>query len=93
MRTKSLIAGLRNNQKIRVICDGVGFVTTVAGAFDMVFTHQRIAVCCVLGRLSFAIRDALDLGKDVPRGFGCRQRVYGPDNKIVDLDIQIDLLT
>lgn len=92
MRTKNFVPGLKNNQKIRVICDGVGFVTTVAGAFDMVFTHQRIAVCCVLGRLSFAIRDALDLGKDVPRGFGCCQRVYGPDNKIVELDVQVDLL-
>jgi hypothetical protein len=92
MRTKNFVSGLNNSQKIRVICDGVGFVTTVSGAFDMVFTHQRIAVTGVLAALGLDVRAAKEHDKPVPTGLACRQKVYGPDNEIVQLDVQVDLL-
>ena len=36
MRTKQVITGLKNSQKIRIIIDGVGIYTTV-GALDTMF--------------------------------------------------------
>ena len=35
MKTKRYYTGLDNNQKIRVIINGIGFVTTVKGVFDL----------------------------------------------------------
>jgi hypothetical protein len=92
MRTKNFVPGLKNNQKIRVICDGVGFVTTVAGAFDMVFTHQRIAVTGILTSLGCSIRGATARGVSIPTGLAGRQSVYGPDNKRMEINVQVDLL-
>jgi hypothetical protein len=45
MRTKQLIRGLKNSQKIRVIVDGVGIYMTV-GDTDSIFstTNHRSAV-------------------------------------------------
>jgi len=45
MRTKQLIWGLNNSQKVRVILDGVGMYMTVKDLQDrFVFTNQRVAV-------------------------------------------------
>lgn len=73
MRTKQLISGLNNNQKIRVICEGVMFNTTVKGTFDMGIHHQRIAVTTAL--VSLGCDQYLPEGKR-PVGFGSRIRCY-----------------
>jgi 6,7-dimethyl-8-ribityllumazine synthase len=87
MRTKRFVDGLNNNQKIRVICDGVGFYTTVKGAFDMPLTHQRIAVTSAL--VSLGCRQTVIAGR--PTGFATRQRVYDHNSKQVEVEVQIDL--
>ena len=92
MRTKNFVTGLKNTQKVRVICDDVGFVTTVAGVFDMVYTHQRIAVTGILTGLGVSIRGATARGTPIPTGLAGRQTVDGPDNKRMEIDVQVDLL-
>ena len=87
MRTKRFVTGLNNNQRIRVICDGVGFVTTVAGAFDMPLTHQRIAVTSTL--VSLGLTQVADPNVT---GTLLRQRVFGPEGRQVEIDVQVDLL-
>lgn len=87
MRTKRFVMGLNNNQRIRVICDGVGFVTTVAGAFDMPLTHQRVAVTGTLVSLGLS-----RVGNTEVTGTLLRQRVFGPDGQRMEIDVQVDLL-
>ena len=41
MRTKTLIDGLKNSQKIRVIIDGFGIYTTV-GSIHTVYAHHSL---------------------------------------------------
>jgi len=79
--------GLNNNQRIRVICGDVGFVTTVAGAFEMPFTHQRIAVTSTLLDLGLAV-----IQEPYTMGRGASQTVYGPDNERMVIDVTVDLL-
>ena len=87
MRTKRFVTGLNNNQRIRVICDGVGFVTTVAGAFDMPLTHQRVAVTGTL--VSLGLTQVTDPNVT---GTLLRQRVFGPEGRQMEIDVQVDLL-
>ncbi len=87
MRTKRFVTGLNNNQRIRVICDGIGFVTTVAGAFDMPLTHQRIAVTSTL--VSLGLTQVADPNVT---GTLLRQRVFGPEGRQMEIDVQVDLL-
>ena len=89
MRTKRLITGLDNSQKIRVIVNGIGFYTTVKGAFDMCFHSQRIAVTSALTSLGFD--QALPADRR-PSGFGTRMSVYDHDSKMVSIDVQVDLV-
>ena len=88
MRTKRLITGLDNSQKIRVIINGVGFYTTVRGAFDLCFQSQRIAVTSALTSLGFD--QALPADRR-PTGFGTRMSVYDHESKQVEIDVQVDL--
>ena len=88
MRTKRLINGLDNSQKIRVIINGVGFYTTVRDAFNMCFHSQRIAVTSALTSLGFD--QALPADRR-PTGFGTRMSVYDHDHKHVEVDVQVDL--
>lgn len=89
MKTKRYITGLDNNQKIRVIINGVGFVTTVKGVFDMCFTSQRIAVSSTLTSLGFD--QYLPEGKR-PTGLLRREKVFGETGEQVEYDVQVDLL-
>jgi len=89
MKTKRYFTGLDNNQKIRVIVNGIGFVTTVKGAFDMCFRSQRIAVTSVLTSLGFD--QYLPEGKR-PTGILRRETVFGDKGEMVEFDVQIDLL-
>ena len=82
-----LVVGLRNSQKIRVIVNGVGFYTTVAGALTgMTFVDQRLAVSHVLTELG------LGQFATVTTGIGKTVRVYNHRNERVSVDVQIDLV-
>ncbi len=88
MRTKRFVMGLDNSQKIRVICNGVGFYTTVTGAIDMAFHDQRVAVTTVLARLGS--QQYLPEGQR-PTGFGTHMKVYNGEGQQVGVDVQVDL--
>ena len=84
-----LVVGLKNSQKIRVICNGVAFHTTVQGALEgMSFVDQRLAVSHVLTELGLG---QLNL-TNVPTGIGKPVRVYNHLNERVTIDVQIDLV-
>jgi hypothetical protein len=51
MRTKQLIRGLKNSQRIRVILNNVAFFTTSGGTDDIMYYNQRFAVRFVLERM------------------------------------------
>jgi hypothetical protein len=82
MRQKRIVEGLNNNQKVRVIVNGVGFYTTVKGATEMCFTNQRVAVWQALEKL----------GRDKITGFAGRTRLYDEKMNTVDIDFQVDLV-
>jgi hypothetical protein len=88
MRTKRFVDGLNNSQKIRVIVNGVGFYTTVAGAFNMVFTSQQKAVTMAL--LSIGLSQGNPYKEQVT-GIARTFTVYGEDDKKVDVQVQVDL--
>jgi hypothetical protein len=95
MRTKRFIDGLNNSQKIRVIVNGIGFHTTVEGAFNMAFRSQQMAVTQVLQSIGWNRRAlkgrVVDLSNTMT-GLATRVRVYGEDDKLVEFDVQIDLI-
>ena len=82
MRAKRLIQGLNNSQKIRVIVDGVGFVTTVQDVESMPFVSQRIAVHSVL----------MSIGLEGLQGLATRQRVYTESQTHQEYQVQVDLI-
>jgi hypothetical protein len=53
MRTKTIVQGLKNSQRIRVILQGVGFHTTIQGVLDkMSYTDQIFVVMNALGKIA-----------------------------------------
>jgi hypothetical protein len=88
MRTKRYVSGLDNKQKIRVICNGVGFYTTVQGAFDMCFHDQRVAVTSALCTLG--MDQVLPLGQK-PTSIARKERVFNSTGEQVYVDVQVDL--
>jgi hypothetical protein len=72
MRTKVIIDGLKNSQKLRVIINGITVYTTIKGVLFDLFgnTEQRAAVCDALLELSYFYRTekSTGLGKDF-RGY------------------------
>jgi len=89
MRSKRLVPGLDNTRKIRIIVNGVGFCTTVQGAFDMCFHSQRIAVSYVLTSLG---NNQYLPQNERPSGLSTRLNIYDHDGKLVEVDVQVDLL-
>ena len=88
---KRLVVGLNNSQKIRVICNGVAFHTTVQGALEgMSFVDQRLAVSHVLTEIG--------LGQYASEGFPTINsvtrmvRTFNHKNERVSVDVQVDLL-
>jgi hypothetical protein len=76
MRTKTIVQGLKNSQRIRVILQGVGFHTTIQGVVDnMSYTDQIVAVL-------EAIQEIADTEGGIT-GFGSNINGY---------DIQVDLV-
>lgn len=82
MRTKQIIKGLKNSQKIRVIVNGVGFETTVNGMTYMSFTDQRVAVWSALERIA----------SEGIRGFASSATAYNDKMESVRIDYQVDLI-
>lgn len=72
MRTKTLIDGFKNSQKLRLIINGIIVYTTVKGVLFDLFgsSEQRAAVCDALMKLSFYKRteNAIGLAEDF-RGY------------------------
>ena len=83
MRTKQIIEGLNNTQKVRVILDGVGFYMQVKDLLDaFVFTEQRVAIWTTIER---CVRERV-------KGLAISTSFY--DNKMQrkEIQIQVDLL-
>lgn len=88
MRTKRLVDGLNNSQKIRVIVNGVGFFTTVAGVYDMCFVAQRVSVLMALQTIGCS--QGLT-GKEIT-GIARTYNVYDHNDQLVDIQVQVDLI-
>ena len=85
MRTKQIISGLKNSQRIRVILNGIGFVTTIQDAGSMPFSSQNTAVYVALNRLA-------DATKNKANGIGTTVTVYDHKMERQEYQVQIDLL-
>jgi len=83
MRTKAVIQGFKNSQKIRVIIDGVGFYMTVGETASRFATvrHQR----AVESTLQMMVRDNCG-------GIVHRLSFYDHNMKKHDVDVQVDVL-
>ena len=90
MRVKRFVDGLNNSQKIRVIVNGVGFYTTVAGAFNMVFGSQQKAVTMAL--LTIGLSQGNPFKKEPVTGIARTFNVYDHEDKLVNVDVQVDLV-
>jgi hypothetical protein len=86
MRTKQLVSGLNNTQRIRVILNGVGFVTTVKDAVSGPFVSQNSALISILMSLTAS------MNKDNATGLGRTVRVYDDKMQPVNFDVQVNLL-
>lgn len=82
MRTKRLIDGLNNSQRIRVIVNGVGFYCTVEEATNMPFTEQRVAVWNALTHIA----------TERITGFAYRSAFYNDKMERTFVDVQVDLV-
>ena len=82
MRSKQIVPGLKNSQKIRVIVDGVGFYTTVKGTEDLCFVDQRTAVQAVLYSM---------VGQG-SRGLAVTKTIYTQHQTTQEYQIQVDLV-
>lgn len=89
MRIPRLIDGLNNSQRIRVIVDGVGFFTTVAGTSDICTHRHRVATQIALMNLANSRYTATVRGTDMPSGFGFNYPVNGEETFV---SVQVDLL-
>ena len=61
MKMKQIIPGVNNNQRFRVILNGIGFFTTVKEMTNMPFTEQRVAVWLAIERMKMVILAAQGL--------------------------------
>jgi hypothetical protein len=84
MKVKRIIPGINNNQRFRVILNGVGFYTTVKDMTDMPFTEQRVAVWTAMERLVN--------GMPKSTGFGTTHRVYDSKMQVKEYQVQIDIV-
>jgi len=81
MRTRSVIRGLKNSQPIRVIVNGVGFMTTVEGVTRMSFTEQRVAVWNALEHIA----------SEKISGYAYTSTFYNDRMERASVDVQVDL--
>jgi len=90
MRRPQLINGLNNSQRIRVIVNGVGFYTTVQGAFDMPFTGQRMAVVHALSQIANSRNTDQTITGFASRADSPSWEVNG--QLISDIEFQVDIV-
>ena len=83
MRTKSVIQGFKNSQKIRVIIDGVGIYMTVGETTSRFATTVHYQA--VESTLHLMAREGCD-------GIGQRIGVYDFNMNKVHVDVQVDIL-
>ena len=89
MRTKTLIDGFKNSQKIRVIIDGFGIYTTVGGVSSVYANHSLTqAAIDGLYRLSSERYFAKRHGDKLPTGIGMQS--YNTTQ--VAKQVQVDLI-
>jgi hypothetical protein len=82
MRTKTIVKGLSNSQKVRVILDGVGFYTTIKGVDLICTTNHRVAALLALDYIS----------KEKIRGYGGQLISYDSKMNRVVVNYQVDLV-
>jgi len=84
MRRPTLIKGLKNSQKLRVILDGVGFYMTVAE------TEKRFAMASHYG-IVYSVLQELAASDECQ---GIAKTVYAYDYKMkkVPVQVQVDLM-
>lgn len=83
MRTKQIIEGLNNTQKIRVILEGVGFYMQVKDILDrFLFTNQRVAVWTTLEQVS----------REKVQGMATSYVFYDEKMQRKEIQVQVDLL-
>lgn len=82
MRTKSVVKGLSNNQKVRVILDGVGFYTTVKGVESICTTNHRVAALMALDHIALQKLN----------GYGGQMFAYDSKMNRVCVNYQVDLV-
>jgi hypothetical protein len=89
MRTKTLVDGLKNSQKIRVIIDGFGIYTTVGNIFN-VYAHHSLKQAAWDGllRLSSDRYFAKRANKEMPTGIG----MTSYNTTQIGKQVQIDLI-
>lgn len=91
MRTKQLIHGFNNSQKIRVMINGLGLYMTV-GQIESMFatTPHRVAVWLTTEKLALDRYTARQRHgwSGVPTGLGHRLTVDGQD-----FDVQVDVMS
>ena len=89
MRTKTLIHGFKNSQKIRVVIDGFGIYTTVGGVSGVYANHSLTqAAIDGLYRLSSERHFAKIHGDALPTGIG----MNSINTSQVAKQVQIDLI-
>lgn len=93
MRTKTLVKGLKNSQKIRVIVDEVGFYTTV-GEIDKIITARHgAAVRMALMRIASDRQLAKAVGNpELSSGFAFTYTHYSGTERSKQVQVQVDLI-
>ena len=84
MRTKQVIWGLNNSQRIRVILNGIGFYTTVKGATELPFSTHSTVMYSALMKLSN--------GQDNAPGVATTVAVYNHKMEREEFQVQVDLV-
>jgi flagellar basal body rod protein FlgC len=82
MRSKQLIRGLKNSQRIRVILNNVAFFTTSGGTDDIMYRNQRIAVQFALERMV----------KEKITGLATTFSCYNEKMESERINVQVDLV-
>lgn len=87
MRTTTIFPGVKNSQKIRIMIDGFGFYTTVAGIANICTTTHRNVIHSAMRTLAVDIFRGAKI-----TGFGSRITTYNPPGEPKSHDVQIDLV-
>lgn len=82
MRTKQLVPGLKNKQRVRAIVNGVGYITTIQDLVCGPFSDQTTALYHVLHSMT----------AEKTRGIGTHVTVYDYKMEQKRFDIQLDLI-